>query len=135
MIPSELLVQPPGNVTPPTALLLSQQAPKVLQTEATSSQSFPFSLIAKPESSETWAKFENLLLACLRAGDDKSASLCLGKLTDRFGKSNERVMGLRGLYEEAVAQDNRTLESLLEHYNKILDADPVNMVRFTSIAA
>jgi len=133
MTANELLIQAPGNLTPPTALLLSQQAPRVLQTEPTSSRSFPFSLLAKPESSETWAKFENLLLACLRAGDDKSARLCLEKLTKRFGTSNERVMGLRGLYEEAIAEDNGTLSKLLEHYNKILETDPVNMVSPTSL--
>jgi ER membrane protein complex subunit 2 len=128
MAANDLLLQPPVHLSPATAVLLSQQAPRVLQNEPTSSKPFPFSLFTTPESSETWTKFENVLLACLRAGDDKSAHLCLEKLTERFGKSNERVMGLRGMYQEAVAETKEELDKLLEHYDKILEIDPVNMV-------
>jgi ER membrane protein complex subunit 2 len=128
MTTNDLLVQPPGHMSPSTALMLSQQAPKILPNEPTSSKAFPFSLFTAAESSETWTKFENLLLACLRAGDDKSAHLCIEKITERFGVSNERVMGLRGMYEEAIAANKETMDKLLHHYDKILETDPVNMV-------
>lgn len=72
--------------------------------------------------------FEKLMLACLRTGDDKAAHLCLEKLIDRFGATNERVMGLRGLYQEAVAKDNAALERILKEYNEVLAEDPVNTV-------
>ena len=72
--------------------------------------------------------YEKLLLSCLRTGDDKAAHLCLGKLVDRFGAKNERVMGLRGLYQEAVADDNVSLERMLEEYKEVLTEDAVNTV-------
>jgi len=66
------------------------------------------------------------MLSCLRTGDDKSAHLCLEKLSDRFGPKNERVMGLRGMYQEAVAEDDRALERILEEYTTVLAEDPTN---------
>lgn len=72
--------------------------------------------------------YERLLLSCLRTGDDKAAHGCLEKLIDRFGATNERVMGLRGLYQEALAQDDFALERVLKEYNDVLGNDPVNTV-------
>ena len=40
-------------------------------------------------------------------------------------------MGLRGLYQEAVAIDDKALESILQEYQTILADDPTNMVLFT----
>jgi hypothetical protein len=37
-------------------------------------------------------------------------------------------MGLRGLYEEAVAGDKAALEKCLTGYEKVLADDPVNVV-------
>jgi len=76
--------------------------------------------------------YERLLLSCLRTGDDEAAHSCLQKLIDRFGATNERVMGLRGLYQEAVAQDDSALERVLKEYNDVLADDPVNTVRLSS---
>lgn len=73
--------------------------------------------------------YEKLLLSCLRTGDDKAAHLCIEKLIDRFGATNERVMGLRGLYQEAVAKDDAALEGILNEYDEVLAEDPVNTVR------
>lgn len=76
--------------------------------------------------------YEKLLLSCLRTGDDQAAHSCLEKLIDRFGATNERVMGLRGLYQEAVAKDDSALEKILKEYNDVLAEDPVNTVNIPS---
>ena len=73
-------------------------------------------------------KYESMMLSCLRTEDDRSAHLCLERLTQRFGASNERVTGLRGLYQEAVAQDKKDLEKLLKEYDEILVKEPTNLV-------
>ena len=70
-----------------------------------------------------------MLLACLRTGDDKSAHICVERLSARFGATNQRVMGLRGLYQEATAESTSDLEEILEEYNTILTENPVNVVR------
>ncbi len=85
--------------------------------------------MSAPESTELWLTYERSILSCLRTGDDEAAHSCLQKLIDRFGAANERVMGLRGLYQEAVAQDDSALEKVLKGYNDVLDEDPVNTVR------
>lgn len=71
---------------------------------------------------------EKLFLSCLRTGDDKAAFSCLEKLISRFGATNERVMGLRGLYQEAVAKDDAALERVLQEYDEVLADDTVNPV-------
>lgn len=72
--------------------------------------------------------YENLMLSCLRTGDEQSASLCLERLTERFGSDNERVMALRGLFQEAIANDDAALKQVLKEYDNILTKDPSNMV-------
>ena len=37
-------------------------------------------------------------------------------------------MGLRGLYQEAVAKDDAALESVLQEYNEVLAANTLNTV-------
>lgn len=37
-------------------------------------------------------------------------------------------MGLRGLYQEAVAKDDATLERVLQEYEEVLAEDAVNTV-------
>lgn len=113
---------------PGAALLLSQQAPSFLSRSA-SRPGFPSLLSSAHENADQWAAYEQLLFACLRTGDDKSAYLCLDRLTERFGPSNERVMGLRGMYQEAIAGDTAALENVLHEYEKILSENPVNVVR------
>lgn len=110
-----------------SALHLSQRAPVILGHDTTSKANAASS-ISSTDTAEEYGRIEQLLLACLRTGDDQSAKTCLDRLSHRFGPSNERVMGLRGLYQEATAKDNETLEKCLEEYEKILSENPVNVV-------
>lgn len=68
------------------------------------------------------------MLSCLRTGDEESAHLCLQRLTERFGAGNERLMALRGLFQEAIAKDDAELKQVLEEYENILTQDPTNIV-------
>lgn len=112
------------------ALGLSQQTAQHLQKHAsTGLTTIPIPFLSYPESTELWLTYERLLLSCLRTGDDKEAHRCLEKLIDRFGSTNERVMGLRGLYQEAVAKNDAALDRILKEYNEVLAEDSVNAVR------
>ncbi|KAJ5777093.1 hypothetical protein N7520_000339 [Penicillium odoratum] len=106
-----------------SALHLSQQAPAILGHD--SSKSITDS--SSSDTAEEYGQIEKLFLACLRTGDDLSAKACLDRLSRRFGASNERVMGLRGLYQEATAKDNSDMEKCLQEYENILGENPVNM--------
>jgi ER membrane protein complex subunit 2 len=119
---------PVSHFDPSSTLHLSQKAPSLLSTAAPASQFFPLTLLEKLETPTTWADYERLFQACLRAGDDRSAHLCLERLTSRFGASDKRVMGLRGMYQEAVANSTADLEQVLQSYESILQSDPMNVV-------
>lgn len=67
------------------------------------------------------------MVACLCAGDDDSAQQCLERLSNRFGGDNERVMALKGLVQEATAENDRALEEILKQYNKILSENNTNI--------
>src|SRR5207249_12169498 len=95
---------------PVNALQLSQQANAVLSKPAPTTSFFPFPFITTSETPDSWTDLERLFLACLRTGDDKSAHLCLERLTQRFGPQDERVMGLRGIYQEAVVTNRDDLD-------------------------
>lgn len=110
-----------------SALHLSQRAPAILGHDTTS-QAKKASLISSTDTAEEYGRIEQLMLACLRTGDDQSAKTCLDRLSNRFGPSNERVMGLSGLYQEATAPNNASLEKCLEKYEKMLSENPVNVV-------
>ncbi|KAF3481731.1 tetratricopeptide repeat protein 35 [Arthroderma uncinatum] len=112
---------------PQASLRLSQKAPSFLQSQPSRFPSFPFSIFSQKESPELWMNYEQLLAACLRTGDDKSARECLDRLSSRFGEQNERVMGLRGLYDEATAADEAALKQVLSKYDAILQENPVNV--------
>jgi hypothetical protein len=114
----------PSN--PGVALRLSQQAPTFLKNYSSSSN-FPLPFAAS-DNADQWGTYEQLFLVSLRTGDDKTAHLCLDRLTERFGPSNERVVGLRGIYQEATAKDVDSLEAVLSEYDKILVDNPVNVV-------
>ncbi|TVY47720.1 TPR repeat protein [Lachnellula occidentalis] len=122
------LLHPPAHLSPSVALKLSQQAPYLLRT--TPSAISPYSLSSlwsAAESPELWTTYENLMSSCLRTGDEQSAALCLKRLTERFGADNERLMALRGLFQEAIANDNDALKKVLKGYENILVEDPANM--------
>lgn len=122
------LLQPPCHLPPAIALQLAQQAPKLLGRPAPNQSTISLPFTGEQESPEIWTQYENLFLSCLRTRDDNSASLCLERLIKRFGATNERVMGLRGLYQEATAEDEGALTRVLTDYEKTLEEDPANMV-------
>ncbi|KAJ4307677.1 Inositol phosphatase SIW14 [Neodidymelliopsis sp. IMI 364377] len=120
------LLSPPSQIPPSTALALSQKAPLILSTNPTSSLPWPLSLLFSRETPESWAIHENLLLSSLRTGDEASASQLLQRLESRFGEHNERIVTLRGIYNEATAQTTQDLEKVFDGYEKILREDPTN---------
>jgi len=129
---SSNILHPPAHLSPSVALQLSQQAPIILKDTPSSISPFSIkSLYAASESVELWTSYENLMLSCLRTGDDESALLCLERLTVRFGTANERLMALHGLYQEATAENDAALQKVLEKYDAIIAEDPSNMVRAT----
>ncbi|MCJ1438950.1 hypothetical protein MMC27_008340 [Xylographa pallens] len=107
-------------------LQLAQKAPEFLRQQVETYPAYPIPFTAT-ESSELWATYEKLIYSCLRIGDDKSAYLCLERLIKRFGASNERAMGLRGLYQEAVAEDDAAFKAIYAEYGRILTDNPTNM--------
>lgn len=127
MAPS--LLHPPSHLSPPQALELSQRAPGILASSpSTISSSALASVFSAPESTELWLTYENLLLSCLRTGDEKAAHECLKRLVQRFGDNNERIMAFRGLVQEAEAADNAALEKVLKEYDGILAENNTNIV-------
>jgi hypothetical protein len=131
MAPS--LLHPPSHLSPAEALQLSQRAPEVLGTFPSSFSSSPLaSLYSSTESAEMWINYENLLLSCLRTGDEQAAHECLERLVKRFGEGNERVMALMGLLKEADANDNAALEKVLKEYDQILQGNSTNIVSAVS---
>ncbi|KAL7625435.1 Inositol phosphatase SIW14 [Parahypoxylon ruwenzoriense] len=125
---SSSLLHPPSYLPPAVALRHSQQAPSILgKTTGAISTSLFHSLLSAPETPELWITYENLLLSCLRTGDDESAHQCLGRLVNRFGDDNERIMALKGLIREAGASDAATLDAILKEYEEILRDNPTNI--------
>lgn len=107
------------------ALHHSQAAGPFLSSQSRGfSLPYPLSLLTTNESQEKWQSYENVFLACLRTGDNDSAYRCLEDLTERFGKTNERVMALQGLYQEATAGSQKEAEDVLKGYDEVLAADP-----------
>ncbi|KAE8147651.1 hypothetical protein BDV25DRAFT_159913 [Aspergillus avenaceus] len=106
---------------------LSQQAPVLLKQQLSKERNVLLSLVNKSEEPENHGMTEQLFFACLQSGDDKSAVLCLELLTRRFGSSNERVTALRGLYEEALAENQFELEQCLHKYDALLSDNALNL--------
>lgn len=120
------LLQPPAYQSPAEALRVSQQAPVFFKSQARSILPYPLSILTSSESPEQWHSYENLLVACLRTGDDDSALQCIKELTERFGEENERLQNLAGLYQEATAKDDKALANILSSYELILTETPTN---------
>ncbi|KAJ4424586.1 Inositol phosphatase SIW14 [Gnomoniopsis sp. IMI 355080] len=126
MAPS--LLHPPSQLSPQQALELSQRAPHILQTSPSIiSSSALASIFSAAESTELWLTYENLLLSCLRTGDERSAHECLERLVKRFGEDNERIMAFTGLLKEAEASDNTALAKVLKEYDDILADNNTNI--------
>ncbi|KFY58288.1 hypothetical protein V496_06195 [Pseudogymnoascus sp. VKM F-4515 (FW-2607)] len=125
---SSSILHPPAHLPPSVALQLSQQAPALLSKTPSSIAPYSLSSVyAAPETPELWTTYENLMLSCLRTGDQQSARVCLDRLVSRFGGSNERIMALQGLYQEATAENDTELQRVLTEYDAILKGDPGNM--------
>lgn len=112
---------------PATVLNLSQKASSMLSKSSLKTKSQLLSIVSAIEEPSEWAELEQVFLACLRSGDDESAHLCLERLTQRFGAENHRIMGLRGLYQEAQAKNEEDLRRILQEYNTIIKEDSMNI--------
>jgi hypothetical protein len=131
MVPS--LTRPQGQLSPAEALHLAQQAPSILKGNPKAFSASPLvSLFSAAETPELWTIYENLIITCLRTGDDDSAHLCLERLLLRFGDENERVMALKGLIKEAEATSNGELQEVLKEYEDLLQQDGTNIVSMTT---
>jgi ER membrane protein complex subunit 2 len=120
-------VEPRPFSDPAAALQLSQKAPSLIAKASSVATSLPWSLVGTPESPETWMDLAQLFYASLRTSDDTSAQFCLEKLASRFGADNDKIMALRGMYQEALAEDEAALKTILAEYNKILAENPMNI--------
>lgn len=131
---SSSILHPPANLPPSVALQLSQQAPALLSKTPSSIAPYSLSSVyAAPETPELWTTYENLMLSCLRTGDQQSARVCLDRLLTRFGGSNERLMALQGLFQEATAESDADLQRILKEYDAILKSDPANTVCWPAV--
>ena len=110
-------------------LEISQTAPQYLQKQDTGFRSAGIlSGLVTGELLETWSHHEQLLLSCLRTGDDESALISLERLMSRFGAENELISALRGLYREAIAEDDAALQKVLQEYESMSGTNPTNLV-------
>ncbi|KAL2128983.1 hypothetical protein VTI74DRAFT_8391 [Chaetomium olivicolor] len=126
MAPSVL--HPPTQLSPAGALALSQRAPAILRSTPSTVSSSPLNaLLSGSEKPEQWLQYENLVLSCLRTGDEKAAYACIRRLVARFGDDNERVQALMGLLKEADAKNNGELEEVLKEYDQILKDNDTNI--------
>lgn len=124
------LLGPQGHLSPAEALQLAQQAPAILRTNPRAISASPLQfLFSSTETAELWTIYENLLLTCLRAGDDDSAHRVLERLVLRFGDEDERVVALKGLVKEATASSDSDLDKVLSEYEILLEENGANIVR------
>jgi ER membrane protein complex subunit 2 len=105
-------------------------APSIMRSNPKALSSSPLSfLFSASETADLWVIYENLLLSCLRAGDEQAAHQCLERLVIRFGRDNERILALIGLMKEADASNVEALEAVLKEYDAILADNGTNIVR------
>lgn len=124
MVLASVLRSPPSEASD-----FSRQTGIYLRRNASAgTTTIPIPFFSSAESVGLWVEYEKHLLSCLHTGNDKAAHLCLERLVQRFGATNERVMGLHGLYQEAVAQDDAALTRVLQGYDEVLAEDPTNTV-------
>jgi tetratricopeptide (TPR) repeat protein len=125
---SSSLTRPSAKLSSAEAMQVAQKAPTILRNNPKAISSSPLAaLFSATENPELWVIYENLLLSCLRAGDDDAAHQCLERLVIRFGDENERIMALKGLVKEAVASGSGELEKVLKEYDSILKEDATNI--------
>ncbi|KAG6018338.1 hypothetical protein E4U43_003788 [Claviceps pusilla] len=128
---AQSLLQPVGNLSPAETLKLAQQAPEILRKNPRAFSASPLlSLFSVAETADTWTMYENLMVVCLRTGDDSAAHECLERITIRFGDKHERVLALQGLFKEATASTNDELQKILEEYDAFLQDNDANLPIF-----
>jgi hypothetical protein len=126
---AQSLLQPVGSLSPAETLELAQKAPEILRKNPRAFSASPLSsLFQTPETADIWTIYENLMIACLRTGDDEAANECLERIVTRFGHDHDRVMALKGLLKEATASNNSELEKVLEEYDALLQQNDANIV-------
>ena len=130
---SPSLLRPQAYFSSKEVLELAQQAPTILRKNPRAFSTSPLlALFTASETPELWIIYENLLLACLRIGDDVSAQEFLERLVIRFGGDNQRMMALMGLAQEAQATNNAEFEGILKGYDAILDDSEDNLTNIVS---
>lgn len=115
--PETLLALPP---TPENTVYLSNLAPSYLSSS-----------LSKADTYSNWALHETLFYACIRAGEDNTAKLCIQRISDRFGSDDDRVSAMAGVLEEVMAETPQQLEQMLQVYELALEKDPTRLVRPT----
>ena len=120
----------PDQHTHNKVLQHSQLASVFLERQSGALQLSPWSYVFPAESPELWNDYEQLVISCLQSGDDKAAHACIERLSRRFGPSNDRILGLKGMCQEAVAPDGPALEHVLRDYEDLLSQNPTNAVCF-----
>ncbi|PNS20498.1 hypothetical protein CAC42_5948 [Sphaceloma murrayae] len=123
------VLSPTAFLPPKATLAITSAAPTLIPSLLPSrfSLPWPFSLLLSSESPEKWQMAENLLVSLLKTGNDSDAYLVLESLLSRFGPSNERIQALHGMYQEALAKDEKELQEVLEGYEAILKDNLANM--------
>ncbi|KAI9370001.1 hypothetical protein BJX61DRAFT_113889 [Aspergillus egyptiacus] len=111
---------------PSATLHCSQQASVILGHQSSGKLLTRSSTLGK-EGAGDYDVLEKLFFSCTQSADDQAALLCLERLTQRFGSSNEKVMALCGIYDEATAGDQLGLEKCLQKYDDILQNNPMNL--------
>ncbi|OAQ63522.1 tetratricopeptide repeat domain-containing protein [Pochonia chlamydosporia 170] len=125
---AQSLLQPVGSLSPAETLKLAQQAPEILRKNPRAFSASPLSsLFSAPETADIWTIYENLMIACLRTGDDEAANECLERIVTRFGDRHDRVLSLKGLVKEATAANNTELDKILEEYDALLQQNDANI--------
>ncbi|PWY63558.1 tetratricopeptide repeat domain protein [Aspergillus heteromorphus CBS 117.55] len=105
----------------------AQKAPIILRRQPHTEKGLSSSLGDNLPEPENYGELEQLMFSCLQSGDDKSALLCIEQLSSRFGVFDAKVAGLRGLFEEATAESEPSLEECLQKYDLAISENPVNL--------
>lgn len=127
------LLRPQGQLSPAEAMKLAQRAPELLRSNPRAFSVSPLqSLFSAPETGELWTVYENLLLVCLRTGNERAAHECMDRIVLRFGATDERALALQGLVKEAEAKSDEELNKVLKEYEALLKENDACVVSYHS---
>lgn len=123
------LTRPVGQLSHAEIEDLAKQVPAILSSNPKDFSTSPLSfLFSAAETADLWTIYENLLLVCLRTGNDHAAHQCIERLVLRFGDTNERVMAFKGLLKEAQTNSDAEVAAVLKEYEEILAENSSNIV-------